>query len=504
VIETIFQGTLTAASQRDYDYFPFQVPPDAVRIEVAYEYEGRDGDTVLDIGLFGPGGTDFISGDWRGWSGSFRREFFVMADRATPGYVPGPLPAGEWHIVLGLQETKRPTATFRVVVRVYTQEPAAGWPNPAPTDVHERVTPAAAQLVAGLSTGSPRSRSGQAGQALRTANTGPHPRWYKGDLHLHSVHSDGENPIPDLVAAARARGLDFLTLTDHNTVAQNPHLPAASTADVLLIPGEEITSYYGHANVWGLDCWLDFRLRTPADAEALIAEAHRRGLLFSINHPKDGGPDWDWKAVRGFDCLEVWGALWWVSNYQALAWWDELLREGRRVVAVGGSDIHLVRTPERVYPHELGNPTTWVWAESFSQTAILDGIRRGHVFLTSEPAGVEIHLTAHTANGRDLMMGDKVPVAPGETIRLAGRVMGAEGCILRLVSDAGIVMERDIDAPSFAWERDVTVTRNTYYRVEAMAPPEVPLDEEPAALMIVALTNPVYVRIGNESRETRN
>ncbi len=478
MIETIFQGTLTPISQRDYGYFPFYVPPDAVRIEAAYEYEGRDADTVLDIGLFGPDGTDLVTGDFRGWSGSFRRGFFVMEDRATPGYLPGPLPAGQWQIVLGLQEMKRPASTFRVTVRVYTQAPPGGWPTPAPQDVHERIAPAAAQLLAGL----------------RASCVNPHPRWYKGDLHLHSIHSDGENPIPELVAAARARGLDFLALTDHNTVAQNPHLPAASTAEVLMIPGEEITTYYGHANVWGLDRWLDFRARTPADAEALIAEAHRRGLLFSINHPKDEGPDWDWKTVRGFDCLEVWQAPWWVSNYQALAWWDELLREGQRVVGVGGSDVHLVRTPARTYPHELGNPTTWVWAESFTAEAILDGIRRGHVFLTPEPAGVEIYLTARTAAG-EFMMGDEAPVAPGETVHLAGQVMGAEGCILRLISDVGVVQEMDIGAPDLAWETTATVTRDTYYRVEVMEPPEVPLDEEPAALMLRALTNPIYVRI---------
>jgi len=485
VIETIFQGTLTPANQRDYGYFPFQVPPGAVRIEATYEYEGRDADTVLDIGLFGPGGTDLLTGDFWGWSGSFRQEFFVMEDRATPGYVPGPLPAGQWHIVLGLQEMgrSRSASAFQVTVRVYTQEPPGEWPTVAPTDVHERVEPAAAQLVA----------------SLRAARTGPNPRWYRGDLHLHSIHSDGENSIPELATAAQARGLDFMTLTDHNTVSQNPHLPAASTADVLLIPGEEITAYYGHANVWGLDRWLDFRLRTPADAEALIAEAHRRGLLISINHPKDSGPDWNWKEVRGFDCVEVWQAPWWVSNYQALAWWDELLREGRRVVAVGGSDIHRVRTPERIYPHELGNPTTWVWAQSFTTPAILDGIRRGHVFLTPEPTGTEISLTARTADGREFMMGDEVPVVPGETLRLAGQVIGAEGGILRLISGAGVVTELDIDAPTFAWETAVTVTRDTYYRVEAIEPPEIPLDEEPAALMIVALTNPVYVRL--ESRD---
>lgn len=483
MIETVFRGTLTPANQSEYSYYSFQVPPGALRIEADYGYEGWDTDTVLDIGLFGPGGVDWIAGDLRGWSGAFRREFFLMADRATPGYQPGPLTAGQWHIVLGLQKMDRPHSAFQVNVRVYTREPVGGWPPVAPADVHERVEPAA---VPPATNPSPPA-----------ADLGP--RWYRGDLHMHSVHSDGANLISEIGAAAQARGLDFLALTDHNIVCQNPHLPAVSATGVLMIPGEEITSYHGHANVWGLDRWLDFRLHTADDAEALFAEAHRRGLLISINHPKDEGPDWGWKDTRGFDCAEVWQALWWVSNYQALAWWDDLLREGRRVVAVGGSDIHLVRTPERIYPHEMGNPTTWVWARSLTISDILDGIRCGHVFLTAEPMGVEISFTARTTDvvhgGREFMMGDEVLSASGERIHLAGQVIGAEGCILRLVSDIGIVAALDVDAPVFAWGVDVTTTRDTYYRVEAIEPPELPLDEEPAALMIVAMTNPIYVRL---------
>ncbi|MBU1879535.1 MAG: CehA/McbA family metallohydrolase, partial [Chloroflexi bacterium] len=379
MLETIFRGTLTPASAREYGYFPFQVPPGTTRLEVSYEYEHQGDDAVLDIGLFGPGGIaggiDFLTGDFRGWSGAFRREFVVAQDHATPGYVPGPLHAGQWHVVLGLQKMTRPTSTFQVTVRVYTGPDRAS----TQSDARPRVEPATAR---------------------------PQPRWYAGDLHLHSIHSDGENTIPELAAAAQARGLDFLALTDHNTVSHVPHLAAAGLADVLIIPGEEITTYYGHANVWGLDRWLDFRLQTPADAAALIAEVHRRGGLISINHPKDEGPNWDWKAVRGFDCVEVWQSLWWVSNYQALAWWDELLRQGERVAAVGGSDIHRVRTPERIYPHELGNPTTWVWADSHTQEAILEGIRRGHVFVNADPAGVMVTFTARTGDGREFMMGD--------------------------------------------------------------------------------------------------
>jgi hypothetical protein len=41
--------------------------------------------------------------------------------------------------------------------------------------------------------------------------------WYKGDLHSHSLYSDGDSPVADVVASVEAKGLDFFALTDHDT-----------------------------------------------------------------------------------------------------------------------------------------------------------------------------------------------------------------------------------------------------------------------------------------------
>src|SRR5437867_67863 len=46
------------------------------------------------------------------------------------------------------------------------------------------------------------------------------PGWYRGDLHSHSVHSDGSNTVAEMAEAASAIGLDFLAPTDHNTISQ--------------------------------------------------------------------------------------------------------------------------------------------------------------------------------------------------------------------------------------------------------------------------------------------
>ena len=41
---------------------------------------------------------------------------------------------------------------------------------------------------------------------------------YTGTLHVHSVFSDGSGEVPDIAKLAEEVGLDFLILTDHNTL----------------------------------------------------------------------------------------------------------------------------------------------------------------------------------------------------------------------------------------------------------------------------------------------
>ena len=86
-------------------------------------------------------------------------------------------------------------------------------------------------------------------------------RWYRGDLHLHTVHSDGERDPDELVAAAQAGGLDFIVSTDHNTNAANRVWPACRTGGLLVIPGEEVTTRHGHWLAVGLSPhgWVDWR-----------------------------------------------------------------------------------------------------------------------------------------------------------------------------------------------------------------------------------------------------
>src|SRR3954465_5886627 len=59
----------------------------------------------------------------------------------------------------------------------------------------------------------------------------PEPRWFKGNLHTHSLWSDG-NDYPEMIADwYRARGYHFLALSDHNTLSQGPRWMGVDAAN---------------------------------------------------------------------------------------------------------------------------------------------------------------------------------------------------------------------------------------------------------------------------------
>ena len=468
----------------EFPLLPFEVPPGITRLHVRYQVShtlsadkaGQQEGNIVDIGIFDPRGAQFLGAQgFRGWSGTMRQEFTISADEATPGYLPGPLQPGTWHVVLGLYQLTAEGCDYRVVVTMEEQG----------TGSREQGLGIREQRGAGAGETSSRTVAGA--------------RWYRGDLHAHTWHSDGSAPLGDLVAAARAQGLDFVAVTEHDTISHLPLLGEHSRPDLLLIPGMEITTYHGHANVWPLDwptvapvefrCWRD-------DQMAQVRQAVRTwGALFSVNHPKDGGPPWEYGDLFEPDCMEVWGGPWFISNYQSLAVWDAQLRQGKRITAVGGSDKHQGPFTGELGWYEIGTPCTWVYADALSVEAIMAGLRAGHAFVSAGAAGPQVELTAEESQtGQRATMGDELRVPAGAALRLRCRVVGGAGNVLRLVS-AREIHEAAIEGDDFTYERQVVVTGDTYWRAEVIEPPEAPLDQEPAALMAKALSNPIYIKV---------
>ncbi|WP_438351183.1 CehA/McbA family metallohydrolase [Paenibacillus sp. FA6] len=407
--------------EKTYIEVPFAVEGRIERIEVQYTYEHSDGTTVIDIGLGSP---ERIVG----WSGGARDSFFVGLGKATPGYLAGLIPAGEWYVLLGAYRV--PEGGCRVQINLKF--------------VHN------------------------------------HPRWMKGDLHMHGVHSDGSYSIADAIQSGKDRGLEFMAFTDHNNASQNLSTLAADD-QLVLIPGVELTSYKGHANLLGqLDALDDFRVLTPEQATATLQRAADMGAFVSLNHPFDPDCPWELGFDVPYDAIEVWNGPWRPLNETAVRWWQEQLVSGRKLVAIGGSDTH------RPHPYVAhGIPTTYVRAEAESKEEILRAIRQGRVVLSFNTDETFIDLSIDLSIGK-AGVGDTVIVDEEKEYELAVRITGAAGDKVQLWSDQGLEQEW-IVANEGIYFFPVEADR-LFYRVES--------NRHLADLDLTitsCLTNPIYI-----------
>ncbi|MCL7455528.1 MAG: CehA/McbA family metallohydrolase, partial [Anaerolineae bacterium] len=252
------------SQQGTYFTLPFEVPEGVESIALRYRYErwivqeqaldhglfmARTEDNIIDLGLIDPRGVQV------GASGSDKTEIAVSEVQATPGYHPCPIIPGEWQILVGAYKVAPKGVTVEYEVRL-----------------------------------EPKRR-----------------RLLRGDLHTHTLASDGVHTLEELAWKARRTGLDFVAVTDHNHFAARDTLPQVE--GVTLIPGVEWTQFRGHASFLGVDRPYDgvFATNDLDEVRARFETARQRGALIIIDHPFDPecGFQFDMNTLP-HDGLEVW------------------------------------------------------------------------------------------------------------------------------------------------------------------------------------------------------
>ncbi|GEC10661.1 phosphoesterase [Streptomyces spinoverrucosus] len=426
----------------------FEVPEGVQRVSVSTSFDPFVAvpgvmENVLDIGLFDPTG-------FRGWSGGARRDFTVSAADATPGYIPGDVQPGTWSVALGPIVYNPKGMGWEVRITLEFGEPADRFvPRPAPDKAIGR------------------------GQA-----------WYRGDMHLHTQHSDGTATHSELIKSARDHRLDFIASTEHNTRSSALYWGASAPSDLLVLNGEEVTTRHGHWLALGLPPteWVDWRYG-PRDGSAFAQRRDRvrsLGGLVVAAHPMTPGPGSFWEfGFENVDALEVWSGPWTLDDVAAVAVWDGMLRTGRRIVAVGNSDAHNAG--------EVGTPHTVVRATSLSKDTILDGVRRGNSYL-AETADVSLDFIA-AANGRQAGPGDQLPVSLFSSVEVSARVSGAPGTTVTVHTAWGRMATTTIGSTGTGevhWKGWGKASGFARVEVRRQQPTSTTLDQ------MVAISNPIW------------
>lgn len=266
-------------------------------------------------------------------------------------------------------------------------------------------------------------------------------REYSGVIHLHSTYSDGAWSVERIITCGLELGLDFIILTDHDTLQprrdgwdgwyvagddgpRRVERPG-DRQSLLLCVGDEITPDQNHYLALGYDGPEDLSHLPPAD---YIREVNKRGGVGVIAHPDHRGNTrfgigcyaWrDW-SVTGYDLVDIWDLMTdWQDHLRGLpsalqavlfpAWvlkgpkrmtllrWDEQLRGGPAPV-VGCNDNHGrpynvfgFKVPLLPYPLALATMHTHAFCEPLgeleaaaAERRLLDCLVAGRSFIAQD------------------------------------------------------------------------------------------------------------------------
>jgi len=379
-----------------------------------------------------------------------------------------------------------------------------------------------AEIRAGTDPTDPSSVPGHRQLRFESRALDKEPGWRRGELHAKSMHGGGKEPVGKLIKRAEKAGLDFLAITDRNTMAACED-PDFQSDNVVLIPAME----------WGSDAMGVALIYapgtyppppdTPAVAQAVAIRVQAQGGFFAVGHPCFPNAPWQW-AVGEPNAVEVWCRDWVKvppitrdvlrkdlfarrdgkvvnpiavaastteavsANSQAVIFWDRHLAMGSRVGIIAGSMSASRRVP-------LGEPITYVYTAEKSLRAILDGLRWGRTFISAGPDGPEIAFEADVLNdGRtDVIMGGVIPLHVETRFIIA--VKGAKGKKLQVMCNGRPVVSKVIESDSFVNQfSDEPRSYSVYYARVVVPTQGSPAEGVFTPLEVLAMTSPIYAQ----------
>jgi hypothetical protein len=286
------------------------------------------------------------------------------------------------------------------------------------------------------------------------------------NIHNHTVYSDGTGTPTQVLQVAAQAGLDVVITTDHNVyISGIDRYLQSGDQTTLLFAGEEIHNpsrqpQKSHLLVLGAGKDLS---QFASDPQLLINQVKKHGGICFLAHPHENAleffnePDISWEdwQVCGYTGIELWNglseiktvihsplsALFYAFNPRMIAHtpdprtikrWDDLLNQGIRVIAIGGSDAHALPMKygpfkRTIFPYQfhfsainthIFTPTVLTGDLRRDKQMIVNAFRAGHAFLGYDlPASTKGF--RFSAQGRDsrAWMGDEIKLNGGITLQ---------------------------------------------------------------------------------------
>lgn len=265
---------------------------------------------------------------------------------------------------------------------------------------------------------------------------------FVGVIHIHTQYSDGAGTYEDIARVANDQRLDYLIVTDHNTLKPLRDGKQGWHGTTLVLVGTEISTRGGHYVAMHVTQDID---RSKMTTQQIIDEVNRQGGLGFIAHPYFKKRPWtDW-TVSGFTGIEAYNTvhdaldenrlrlvLWTLAVPQEpfyfslidrpdepLRTWDEMIARHGRVVGIGSSDAHEVRVfGLKFAPYEmlfrLIRTHVLIPRGPLTDAGIYDALKTGHAYLAIELITEAKGFSFQADDGQKVLgiMGDEVALVP--------------------------------------------------------------------------------------------
>ena len=281
-----------------------------------------------------------------------------------------------------------------------------------------------------------------------------------GAVHGHSTYSDGRGTVEQIRDVAADAGLDFLILTDHDTLGPLAEVGEGFHRGTLMLFGCEVSPPTNHLLVFGAETCPD-RAQAP---QGYLDDARSQGALTFLAHPHDRGvplariPSYRWEAwpIESYTGLEIWNHLSDWSGHlkgigsalralrrpllalhgpddETLRLWDDV-GQSRRVVGIAGLDVHDVqigRPPFAAhifrYAYAMRTLLCYVdvpqWSDDpqAAKADLLGAIAQGHLHFANRELGDARGLAflGLRPGASPLSMGDEGPAGDVREFRLS-------------------------------------------------------------------------------------
>lgn len=324
---------------------------------------------------------------------------------------------------------------------------------------------------------------------------------YRGVIHVHSIYSDGTGTYSEIAQAANKSGLDFLIITDHNTLQALDDNKEGWYGRTLILVGEEASLPEGH--LLSLNVNRLIRGKTTQQTLDMISKA---GGLSFIAHPYYSKAPWkDW-AVSNFHGMEIYNLkedvlskdrlslflrfaflppdVVWRSLIErpdeALRKWDELTQK-RKVVGIAGNDAHasvrilgMTFDPYEQFFRVVNTHILLPEGATLDRSSIYKALKNGHIYSVFHIFCEAKNFTFMATDGQEiLIMGDEMNFSPGWKFFISAPNRKAK---IKLIRNGELIKE----GPEFL---EHEITEEGVYRVEVY------LKDRPWIF-----SNPIYIR----------